>query len=73
VMAIQFPPEAVQVKVPTHVIWAEDDHALRPNLLDGLEAFVPQLTVSRIPQASHWIVHERPDVVARELDAALAR
>jgi len=28
--------------------------------LDGLEAYVPRLTVKRIPDATHWVVHERP-------------
>jgi pimeloyl-ACP methyl ester carboxylesterase len=59
--------------VPTHVIWAEADIALPPGLLDGLDAFVPQLTVTRVPGATHWIVHERPEFVAREIEAALAR
>jgi pimeloyl-ACP methyl ester carboxylesterase len=54
------------------VIWAEADIALPPGLLDGLDAFVPQLKVTRVPGATHWIVHERPEFVAREIEAALA-
>ncbi len=73
VMQLQFPPEAMTVRVPTQVIWAEGDTALRPGLLDGLEAFVPRLTLSRIPQATHWVIHEQPARVAREIEAALAR
>jgi pimeloyl-ACP methyl ester carboxylesterase len=73
IMSLQFPAEAVQVKVPTHVIWAEDDHALRLHLLDGLDAYVPQLTIARIPGASHWVVHEKPAVVAQEIESALSR
>ena len=73
VMALSFPPAFVTVNVPTHVIWAEADIALPPGLLDGLDAFVPQLTVARVPGATHWIVHERPEFVAREIEAALAR
>jgi pimeloyl-ACP methyl ester carboxylesterase len=72
VMQLQFPPELVTVRIPTHVVWAEDDTALLPGLLDGLEAFVPRLTLARIPQASHWIVHEQPARVAREIERALA-
>jgi pimeloyl-ACP methyl ester carboxylesterase len=48
------------VRVPTLVIWGERDKALLPGNLEGLEAFVPDLTVRRVPEASHWIVHERP-------------
>jgi len=55
---------AVTVKVPTHVLWGEQDRALRPGLLEGLERWVPQLTVQRLPEASHWLVHEQPAWVA---------
>jgi pimeloyl-ACP methyl ester carboxylesterase len=71
VMAIQFAPEFVTVKLPTHVIWGEADLALHASLLDGLEDFVPQLTLTRVPDASHWIVHERPQLVQAEIQRAL--
>ncbi len=72
IMALAFPPEAVTVHVATRVIWAEADTALLTGLLDGLERFVPHLTVTRAPAATHWIVHEQPALVAREIEAALA-
>jgi epoxide hydrolase 4 len=72
-MQLQFPPEFVTVRVPTHVVWAEADIALPVALLDGLEAFVPQLTLTRVPAATHWIIHEQPALIAAEISAALAR
>jgi epoxide hydrolase 4 len=56
------PPTAAQltVSVPTLVIWGERDPYLLTGNLDGLDALVPALTVRRIPDATHWIVHERP-------------
>ncbi len=72
IMSIQFAPEAVTVRVPTLVIWAEDDLALPVSLLDGLEAFVPSMRLVRVPGATHWIVHERPDLVAAEIEGQLA-
>jgi epoxide hydrolase 4 len=51
---------AFTLKVPTRVIWGMHDEALLPVLLEGLEALVPGVSLVRIPQASHWIVHERP-------------
>ena len=33
-------------------------------LLDGLEAFVPDLDLRRVPGASHWLIHEQPALVA---------
>jgi epoxide hydrolase 4 len=71
VMQVQFAPEFVTSKVPTRVVWAEDDVALPIGLLDGLEAFVPDLHLVRVPGATHWIVHERPAFVAAQIEAEL--
>ncbi|MBK6630537.1 MAG: alpha/beta hydrolase [Betaproteobacteria bacterium] len=62
---IQLDPAAFTVRVPTLVIWGERDTALLPALLDGLDAFVPDLAVRRIPDGSHWVIHEKPDEVNR--------
>ena len=70
--ALQIPPEAVTVRVPTLVIWGERDTALMPSLLDGLDAWVPDLRLVRVPDATHWIVHEQPGLVAREIGRFLA-
>lgn len=67
------PDEAVTVRVPTTLLWGERDAALLPGLLDGLEHWVPQLRLLRVPEASHWIVHEQPARVADEIRAALGR
>ena len=55
------------VRVPTLVIWGEQDQALRPVLLEGLERVVPDLRVVRVPEATHWIAHEQPQRVADEI------
>ncbi len=73
VMKVEFAPAMVTVRVPTLVIWAEDDIALPIALLDGLEAFVPDLQIVRVPGATHWIVHEQPRLVIAEIEGALAR
>ena len=72
VMSIEFPPGYVTVTLPTLVVWGEDDTALPIGLLDGLEAFVPDLRLVRVPGATHWIVHERPHFVAAEIERHLA-
>ena len=72
VMKISFAREAVSTRVPTRVVWAEDDIALPLALLDGLDNFVSTLEIVRVPGASHWIVHEQPARVAAEIEAALA-
>ena len=53
------------IKVPTLVIWGERDTALLTGNLNGLDAFVPQLTIKRIPDGTHWVVHEKSDEVNR--------
>jgi pimeloyl-ACP methyl ester carboxylesterase len=63
--------DTVTVRVPTTVLWAEDDSALLPALLDGLGRWVPDLLLQRVAQASHWIVHEQPALVLAAIDAAL--
>jgi pimeloyl-ACP methyl ester carboxylesterase len=53
-------PAQFRIKAPTLVIWGEMDTALLTGNLDGLEQFVPRLTVKRIPDGSHWVIHEKP-------------
>lgn len=55
--------KALTVRVPTMVIWGERDAALVPANLDGLDEFVPDLTVRRVADANHWIVHQVPEAV----------
>lgn len=59
--ALQLDPEDFRVRVPTMVIWGERDTALLPCLLDGIEQVVDQLTLHRIPDGSHWLIHEQPE------------
>lgn len=64
VHTITFPPETVTVRVPTTVLWGEGDVALPVDLLDGLDRFVPDLDLQRVPGATHWLIHEQPALVA---------
>jgi pimeloyl-ACP methyl ester carboxylesterase len=52
--------EDFMVRVPTLVIWGERDAALLPVLLEGLDRMVPDLRIERLPEATHWLVHEEP-------------
>jgi pimeloyl-ACP methyl ester carboxylesterase len=73
VTKIELPDDAVTVDVATLVVWGERDTALPPSLLDGLERWVPRLRLVRVPEATHWIVHERPELVAAEIRRELDR
>lgn len=71
--AVTLPREMLVVDIPTLVLWATEDVALLPELVDGLDAYVRDLTLEKVPGASHWIVHEQPQLVAQRLAAFLAR
>jgi epoxide hydrolase 4 len=68
---VALPRELLTVDVPTLVLWGMNDAALLPELLDGLEEYVRDLRIERVPEASHWIVHEQPALVAGKLEAFL--
>lgn len=73
--ARSFEPSAgpSKVKVPTLVIWGERDQALVKENLEGLEEYVPDLTVRRIADGTHWVIHEQPTLVAAHIREFLAR
>jgi len=66
-------PSRLTVRVPTLVIWGEKDRALLTGNLEGLERFVPDLTVERVPDGSHWVVHEHPELINRVIRDFLGR
>lgn len=51
------------LEVPTLVIWGEKDEYLLTGILRGLEEYVLKLTVKRFPDGSHWVIHEKPELV----------
>ena len=63
VAAIKLPAEALTIKLPTLVIWGMQDHALLPSLINGLGEWIPDLSIKRVDDATHWIVHEQPQLV----------
>ena len=69
--AVQIPPEALRIEVPTLVLWAQNDVALLPCLTEGLDAHIPDLTLVPIEQATHWVVHEQPERVVEEIHRIL--
>lgn len=55
------------VETPTLVIWGENDLALDIHLLDGMEEWVPNLRLHRLPGISHWVQQDAPVEVNRLL------
>jgi pimeloyl-ACP methyl ester carboxylesterase len=54
---------SLMVKAPTLVIWGEKDTALLTGNLEGLDKYVPKLTIKRIPDGTHWVIHEQPALI----------
>ncbi len=63
VNGLSFPAEMFTVKLPTLVIWGLGDIALPAGLIDGLHNYVPRMQLQRVEDASHWIVHEQPELI----------
>ncbi|MEI6185922.1 MAG: alpha/beta hydrolase [Dehalococcoidia bacterium] len=52
-----------KITLPVLVIWGEKDTALLTGCIRGLDEFVTQLSIERVPDASHWVVREKPQLV----------
>lgn len=52
-----------RVGCPTLVVWGQRDRYLGPGLLEGLDRWVEDLAVERVPEASHWVHADAPDRV----------
>lgn len=58
------PPErATRTDVPTLLIWGERDAALGIDLTYGLDRWISDLRIERLPEASHWVQNDAPERV----------
>ena len=57
--------EGKQITMPTLMIAAENDPILIPQMTDGMEDIIPNLTKHLIRDCGHWTQLERPDEVNR--------
>ena len=69
---VAIPRELLDVQLRTLVLWGMGDTALPPALLTGLADYVPRMELKKIEGATHWIIHEQPELVARHLTDFLA-
>ncbi|GCE26706.1 epoxide hydrolase [Dictyobacter alpinus] len=51
------------INVPTLIIWGEQDVALDSALTEGLDQWITNLKIKRIPDSGHWVQQERPELV----------
>ncbi|RJF95435.1 alpha/beta fold hydrolase [Noviherbaspirillum saxi] len=63
--------EDFRIRIPVRVIWGESDVALLTPLIEGIEDLIDDVIVERIPEGSHWLVHEQPDRINRLIQGFL--
>ncbi|WP_351074909.1 alpha/beta hydrolase [Shewanella sp. CAL98-MNA-CIBAN-0140] len=59
----------IRINHPTLVLWGEQDLAFVNENLDNITHYVPNCSLIRFPNTSHWLQHERPDEVNSAIDA----
>jgi len=53
-----------QIVVPTQVIWGDDDRSLGSELCDAMQQYFDgHFEIHHIPNCSHWVQHEQPEMV----------
>jgi len=55
------------IRIPTLVIWGLHDQALASQNLDGLDTYVPDITVIPFARAGHFVHEDEPQRVTREM------
>ena len=63
------PGRARRIEVPTLMVWGEKDPFLGVELSEGYGPYVRDLTLERLPRASHWVQQDDPDGVNARLTA----
>lgn len=61
------------LEVPTLMIWAEKDTALGKEMTYGTDAYVRDLQIKYIPNCSHWVQQEQPQLVNQYIREFLER
>jgi epoxide hydrolase 4 len=61
-----------QLKIPTLMIWGENDSALGKELTYGMQDYVNNLTLKYIPNCSHWVQQEQPQLITQYIYEFLA-
>jgi pimeloyl-ACP methyl ester carboxylesterase len=66
-------PPTRRIDHPVLLIWGEQDQALTIRMTHGLQEWVPNLRIERLPEASHWVAEEAPERVTALLTDFLIR
>jgi len=64
-LPFSFKSYEVRIEAPTLLIWGEQDIALGIELTTGLERWVNDIQIKRIPDSGHWVQQEQPEKVTQ--------
>ena len=64
VPAAALAPERGRLRVPTLLLFGVRDAAISPRMLSGFEGHADDMRVELVPETGHFIVDERPELVA---------
>lgn len=67
---LQLPPKQFQwdkLTIPTLLIWGENDSFLGKELTQDTQAYVQDLQIKYIPNCSHWVQQEKPELVNQHM------
>jgi pimeloyl-ACP methyl ester carboxylesterase len=62
---LRTPDYSSRIEAPTLLVWGDRDKYLGRGLTEGLERWVPTLTVAHLPDTSHWVLEDAPEDVER--------
>ena len=66
------PLRPMMIRVPTMVIWGMKDHALGPGMLDGMEQYVPDLSIKPFEEGTHQVLLQEQESVTMYIREFLA-
>ncbi|MGK7881024.1 MAG: alpha/beta fold hydrolase [Crocosphaera sp.] len=52
-----------KINIPTLIVWSENDIYLGKELTYETDDYVQNLTIKYIPNCSHWVQQEQPELV----------
>ena len=65
--AIAVPSDRFRISMPHLLIYGQEDRCLLPICCKGLEVYAPSLEHLPVAGVGHWILHERPHLVANAI------
>ena len=66
------PATTTTIDAPTLVVWGEQDRTVAVSTTEGLDQWVSDIRIERLPEASHWVQHDAPERVNELLREFLA-